>query len=201
MSERWETLDAGIEVIEGTEQLDRFAEVIDQATSPIEGTSWFPALRGDWLGHSLHPLLTDLPIGFWTSAWFLDLLGGKRSRIAGRRLVGFGVLWATPTLAAGVAEWRMLRSPASRRVASVHAIGNVAATLVYYLSWRRRCQERHAAGITWGMLGALIATITGFLGGHLSYGRQAGTGRRGRSTRRGIAPVLGEGEIRLASVP
>jgi hypothetical protein len=29
------------------------------------------ALHGVSLGHPLHPLLTDLPIGFWTSAWVL----------------------------------------------------------------------------------------------------------------------------------
>jgi hypothetical protein len=30
---------------------------------------------GSWLGHQLHPMLTDLPIGFWTSAFALDLTG------------------------------------------------------------------------------------------------------------------------------
>ena len=35
------------------------------------------ALSGTWLGHPLHPLLTDLPIGFWTSAFTLDLVGGR----------------------------------------------------------------------------------------------------------------------------
>jgi hypothetical protein len=33
-------------------------------------------LGGRWLGHSLHPLLTDLPLGCWSSASLLDLLGG-----------------------------------------------------------------------------------------------------------------------------
>ena len=35
------------------------------------------ALSGTWLGHALHPLLTDLPIGTWTSAVLLDWLGGQ----------------------------------------------------------------------------------------------------------------------------
>ena len=37
------------------------------------------ALSGIWLGHALHPLLTDLPIGTWTSAVLLDWLGGGRA--------------------------------------------------------------------------------------------------------------------------
>ena len=31
-------------------------------------------LRGRPLGHALHPALTDLPIGFWTSAAVLDVV-------------------------------------------------------------------------------------------------------------------------------
>ena len=37
-------------------------------------------LHGTWLGHPLHPLLTDLPIGTWTSALLLDWLGGADAR-------------------------------------------------------------------------------------------------------------------------
>ncbi|MGH2717728.1 MAG: hypothetical protein ACRDJU_04000, partial [Actinomycetota bacterium] len=34
-------------------------------------------LSGTWLGHPLHPMLTDVTIGAWTSALALDLVGGK----------------------------------------------------------------------------------------------------------------------------
>ena len=53
-------------------------------------------LRGTWLDHPLHPMLTDLPIGFWTSAWVLDIVGGEKDRDAARRLIGAGVLCAVP---------------------------------------------------------------------------------------------------------
>ena len=51
-------------------------------------------LRGAWLGHPLHPVLTDLPIGLWTSATVLDLVGGRSARPAATRLVGLGLLAA-----------------------------------------------------------------------------------------------------------
>ena len=54
-------------------------------------------LHGTWLGHAVHPVLTDVVIGFWTSANVLDLVGGTTSRTAARRLVGLGVLSAVPT--------------------------------------------------------------------------------------------------------
>src|ERR671923_109327 len=49
------------------------------------------ALSGTWLGHALHPLLTDLPIGAWTSAVMLDWLGGERCQNGADRLVALGL--------------------------------------------------------------------------------------------------------------
>src|SRR5215469_16724105 len=55
-------------------------------------------LNGSWLGHPLHPLLTDVPIGAWTVAILLDLIAlifdaptlGSATAIA----IGLGVLAA-----------------------------------------------------------------------------------------------------------
>src|SRR5690606_23817789 len=33
------------------------------------------ALHGVWLGHPLHPVLTDIPLGAWTAALALDAAG------------------------------------------------------------------------------------------------------------------------------
>ena len=77
---------------------DRVADVL--GSQPLKD-----ALSGTWLGHPLHPLLTDLPIGFWTSAFTLDLLGGRRSRRAATHLVAWGVLTAIPTAASGASDW------------------------------------------------------------------------------------------------
>ena len=60
------------------------------------------ALSGAWLGHRLHPLLTDLVIGAWSSAGLLDVIGGRESQRAVRQLIGAGVVAAAPTAAAGL---------------------------------------------------------------------------------------------------
>jgi len=131
------------------------------------------ALHGVWLGHPLHPLLTDLPIGFWTSAFVLDLAGGRRSQPAADALVGLGVAAALPTAAAGLADWSELNSP-ERRTGLVHAAANVAATALYGLSFLARRRGQRARGVLLGMAGATAATAGGFLGGHLSFRRGAG---------------------------
>ncbi len=137
------------------------------------------ALHGVWLGHPLHPLLTDLPIGFWTSAWVLDIVGGRKARPAADTLVGLGVASALPTATAGLADWSELFEP-ERRAGAVHALANVAATALYAASWVARRRGRRARGVALGMAGAGAATIGGFLGGHLSYRRAAGVNQAAR---------------------
>src|SRR5438045_7279840 len=36
------------------------------------------AAHGVWLGHPLHPVFTDLPIGAWTTGLVLDAVAGVR---------------------------------------------------------------------------------------------------------------------------
>jgi nitrite reductase/ring-hydroxylating ferredoxin subunit/uncharacterized membrane protein len=123
-------------------------------------------LSGTWLGHPLHPLLTDLPIGFWTSAFMLDLLGGKRSRRASTQLVAWGVMSAVPTAVTGAADWGDTIGP-GRRIGLVHAAANSTALVCYTASWWSRVRGRHARGVALGLVGATAATVGGYLGGHL----------------------------------
>src|SRR5215210_4147956 len=59
------------------------------------------ALSGTWLGHALHPLLQLLPVGTWTSAVLLDLIGGEDGEASADKLIGAGLLAALPTFATG----------------------------------------------------------------------------------------------------
>ena len=66
-------------------------KLLDIAQRALKPGPLRDAASGTFLGHALHPLLTDLPIGAWTSATFLDHFGGRRSEPAARRLIGLGV--------------------------------------------------------------------------------------------------------------
>ena len=124
-------------------------------------------LSGTWLGHAVHPVLTDLPIGFWTSAFTLDLLGGRHSRRAATRLVAWGVLAAVPTAATGASDWsdEIGAEPARRLRARGGQHGRVALL-------RRVVGGAQVAAATGtasrsGLVGASAATVGGYLGGHL----------------------------------
>lgn len=146
---------------------DALRSIVNQA---IPSPEIKKLLAGEWLGHPLHPLLTDLPIGFWTSAWVLDLIGGRASRDASRRLVACGVLSATATIATGLSDWSDFEDPKRRRVGVVHGVANTAALVAYAASWRARHRGQQARGVAWGMVGAAAATVGGYLGGHLVFG-------------------------------
>lgn len=130
-------------------------------------------LSGTWLGHPLHPLLTDVTIGAWTSAAMLDVVGGERSTDAARRLIGLGVLSAGPTALAGWSDWADTEGD-ERRAGVAHALGNTAAIAAFTMSWAARRRGHRAIGVATSMLGAGIASATAYIGGHLVYGRGVG---------------------------
>ena len=150
------------------------------------------ALRGTWLGHALHPLLTDFPLGAWMSASFLDLFGGTDARRPAQRLVGFGLLAALPTVAAGLAEWRETAGGA-RRVGVAHAAVNTTATGLYGSSWLARRRGWHRAAVGLGVGGGLVATAGGYLGGHLTLVRKIGTTDADFGSDGAIGPVGTDG--------
>jgi hypothetical protein len=166
-------LDLVVKLEEAT-ALDALVDKAEGLAAPLLGSPQAKAiLGGRWLGHAAHPLLTDLPIGFWTSATVLDLIGGSRSATAARRLVARGVLSAVPTAATGWSDWLSLGRPL-RRVGVVHAGANSAAIGLYGLSWLARRKGHRGRGVLLGLLGGTVASVAGHLGGHMTVGRGAG---------------------------
>ena len=131
-------------------------------------------LQGAWLGHALHPLMTDAPIGFWASATVLDLVGGPGARPSSQRLVGLGLLLAGPTAWTGWAEWTD-SGQREQRVGVVHAAANGAAVALYLASWQARRGDRHRRGVALGLAATSVLGLGGYLGGHLVAARKVGS--------------------------
>ncbi len=160
-----------------TESIDKVGKPVASKVAGVIGHGPVKdVLSGTWTGHPLHPVMTDLPIGFWTSSFMLDLVGGKSSAAASQRLIGLGILSAVPTAAAGLSDWSDTLGE-ERRIGTVHAVANVAALWLYVLSWLARRAGRRGAGVTLGLLGATAATAGGYLGGHLVYRQGVGADR------------------------
>ena len=161
--------------IESIEGLDAAAGTIKKlASSRVgPGTPLNEVLGGADIGHPLHPMLTDVAIGAWTSAVMLDIVGGKRGRKAADRLLAIGILSAGPTVMTGLNDWITLQG-AEERLGVAHAGANAVATTLYGLSWLSRKRGRRLRGKLLALLATGVASGGAYLGGHLSYRRGVG---------------------------
>jgi hypothetical protein len=104
-------------------QLADLAEPLDPLSEPVqEAVNAVPqpvrdVLDGVWLGNPLHPALTDVPLGAWTTALALDLAGSDAADGA----LAVGILGAVPAALTGLNDWSHLKDE-SRRLGTVHAL-------------------------------------------------------------------------------
>lgn len=163
--------------IEKFEGLDAIAEPMGSAAKKLISRGRLKdLLSGTWLGHQLHPLLTDIPIGSFTSATILDLVGGPALQPAANLLAGVGVVAAVPTAAAGLADWSDTYGP-GRRIGVVHAAANVVGVGFYAASIVARHRGKRISATALGLAGMGVMTAGGYLGGHLSLVRGVGVNR------------------------
>src|SRR5215470_7936017 len=132
-------------------------------------------LNGTWVGHPLHPMLTDIPIGAWTLTILLDLVGllfrFPQLGLAASIAVGVGVAGALAAGTAGLADW-MDVDPPEKAVGAFHAMVNVSATVLFLVSFLMRWRRQWGTG--WKMFavalaGYLLAMIGGYLGGVMVF--------------------------------
>jgi nitrite reductase/ring-hydroxylating ferredoxin subunit/uncharacterized membrane protein len=135
---------------------------------------------GRWLGHPLHPALSDLPIGLWAGALILDLAGAEPAGgPAGGQENGTdpvalftaaGVVAAVATAATGIVDWTV-SDDQDRRVGLLHGVLNTAALGLQGLSLTARLagHRRTARGL--GVTGLGVTIGAAYLGGHLVFAR------------------------------
>jgi len=163
--------------IRGEKALDPAVDAVDGVvTAATRPAAVKNALSGSWLGHQLHPVLTDLPIGAWGAATALDVLGGETSADAARRLVGLGSIASAATAMAGFSDWSSMYGP-DKRVGLVHGLSNGLANALQTTSWFVRGRGHRGVGIALSLMGLGITLASAYIGGHLSFVRGVGVNR------------------------
>jgi uncharacterized membrane protein len=171
------------EVIENQTWLDTLADPIQNWLLTFFGQPGDPnrslknVLNGTWLGHALHPVLTDVPIGSWSATLLLDLawLANENegiARAADLTLV-LGLLGATGSAITGATDWSDTYGT-DRRVGLLHGLLNVSIAATNTVSWFLRMAGRRRTGITLSTAGYLAALFTAYLGGELSFAKGIG---------------------------
>src|SRR5262249_49170066 len=134
-------------------------------------------LNGTWVGHPLHPAITDIPIGAWTLAAIFDIIwliaptANVWASHAAFAAVIVGLIGALGAAVTGLADWSDTYG-SERRVGLYHALFNVTAVVLYLLSFILRLldgsNENIAAAIL-GFLGLLTVLFAAFLGGDMVF--------------------------------
>ena len=137
-------------------------------------------LHGTWLGHPLHPVLVQLPVGAWLSAGLLDAMPPMRP--AATVLIGAGVTTAVPAAASGAADWAS-QGMGVRRLGAMHALGNTAALGLYVGSLVARARRRGRLGRLLSYAGLGMATASATVGGHMSYAQSSGASHAATAAR------------------
>lgn len=162
-------------------ELDKLAEPLSKGirgaytAGGSAGTAVKDALHGVWLGHPLHPVFTDVPIGAWTTALALDLAadGDRGMDRAATFALGVGLAGAAGAAVTGLTDWSETDGQA-RRMGLVHGLLNITATTLVGAAFLRRRSGHRAEGRALAWTGYLIALGSAYLGGDLVYGKRIG---------------------------
>src|ERR671932_969550 len=148
--------------------LDRWADVptYDKVIEParkavlaaLKPAALKDALHGTWLGHPLHPVLVQVPVGSWVSAGLLDAIPPLRP--AASVLIGTGVAVSVPAAMARAADWSE-QDAGVRRLGALHAVMNTTALGLYVGSLVARGKGRGGLGRLLSYAGLGIARGTG----------------------------------------
>jgi nitrite reductase/ring-hydroxylating ferredoxin subunit/uncharacterized membrane protein len=168
------------EVVESQTWLDKLAAPFQSWLLNLFGQPGQPSrkikdlLNGTWLGHSLHPVLTDVPLGAWTSMMVLDLAGLNKEDEGTSRssdlLLLLGILGATGAAVTGVTDWSDLEGT-DRRVGFLHGLLNGSILLINIASLVLRLTGKRRAGVALSTTGYLASLFSAYLGGELVFAK------------------------------
>ena len=171
-------------IIDRLADVSRFDPAINSVRRVVQGAlrpqAVKDALHGMWLGHPVHPVLAQVPVGSWISAGVLDAVPSLRP--AATLLIGTGVAAAVPTALTGAADWSE-QEVGVRRLGAVHALANSAALGLYVGSLVARAKGRGGLGrlLAYGGLG--LAGGSAAIGGHMAYAQSSGASHAATAAR------------------
>jgi nitrite reductase/ring-hydroxylating ferredoxin subunit/uncharacterized membrane protein len=193
-----------VELLAQQPWLDEVAKPLSEAVRALfsnagpAGQTLKNALHGVWLGHPLHPVLTDVPIGAWTAAVALDATeaatGDRGYGRAADVAFAVGLVGAVGAAVTGLNDWSETEGR-SRRLGLLHGMMNIGATalVVTGMVLRRNHSRRDGAACTAAGFGVSLAAA--YLGGDLVYHERIGVTHAVVHEPETFTPVLASSEL------
>lgn len=129
---------------------------------------------GRWLGHPIHPALSDLPVGLWTGATLLDLTDSGppptgRTGAAGV-LSAAGIAAACAAALTGLTDWTVSNEQ-DRRVGLFHGLLNTVALGLQCASLGTRMAGHRSTARALGAASLTVTAGAAYIGGHLVFSK------------------------------
>jgi nitrite reductase/ring-hydroxylating ferredoxin subunit/uncharacterized membrane protein len=168
--------------------LERLSDGLQQLIQVVIGSHRKPPrrlrslLNGTWLGHPLHPVITDIPITAWMLTalfdiiWLISPTHNTWAAYGGFVTVIVGLLGALGAIVTGFTDWSDTYGSV-RRVGLNHSIFNVSATMLYLMSFILRLLAGPGDGIAaviLGFVGLGCVLYAGYLGGEMVFTKGTG---------------------------
>jgi nitrite reductase/ring-hydroxylating ferredoxin subunit/uncharacterized membrane protein len=155
-------------------------------------------LHGTWLGHPLHVVLTDIPVGAWSVTLVCDLLDSissdKAFASAADTSLSIGLLGAAAAAVTGFTDWQDVDPPA-RRVGLIHGLLNLGGTSLMLASLILRKKRSRSWGHCLAALGYTTAMAAAYLGGKLVFEQKIGVDHTDGELPAKFTTVLTESEL------
>ena len=143
------------------------------------------ASKASIAGHPVHPMLIPFPLALWATSFAADLLyyfvRNVSLLLVSKFMLAAGILGGLAAAVPGIIDWLSLRSAEVKSIANWHARLNVIALIIFAISLYLRTHYG-APMIGYGMkipflisfVGVVLISISGWLGGSLSYDHGVG---------------------------
>src|SRR5262250_3550725 len=127
---------------------------------------------GRWVGHPLHPALSDVPIGLWAGVVVLDITDRGPAPRCGIDAAGVlsaaGILAAGATALTGLSDWAVSNEQ-DRRVGLFHGLLNTVALGLQGASLGTRMTGHRGTARALGAASLTVTAAAAYLGGHLVF--------------------------------
>ncbi|HTE67021.1 MAG TPA: Rieske (2Fe-2S) protein [Candidatus Binatia bacterium] len=158
-------------------------------------------LNGSWLGHSLHPVLTDVVVGGSTVAVLLEVLGWFGVSDLRTAIVWtLALTWisALGTIVTGLTDYKDTATGDERNVAGLHGLINIVATIAFIVAFLAYLGPGGTLGPVLLIGGYLVLSVGAYIGGHVvfKYGYMVNHNAFARGKRaKEFTPVLPAAEL------
>jgi len=131
-------------------------------------------------GHPIHPMLIPFPLALWATSFAVDVLfyflRHPTLLIIAKFMIAAGCLGAIAAAIPGIIDWLTIKNGEVKRAANWHARLNVAALVVFAISFFLRMgryselvSRRLTLPFLLSAVGVILISISGWLGGELVF--------------------------------